>query len=310
MRRRRSHSRFLPVTTRKTWRSSLLRALTTLLLGGVAVATPRVPPAIEDILGTYSVSYRETIFNVGNGIVGKWSYAVTWEIRSVAATEVEIEISFPLETFRAHYRNGLLVWGNGDPANNPARRASVGYAWVSGTPGRIRLKGTGAYDSLGTWNLCETDVFSGRMIPGPPTEVREQASRNAGEGAAEFPTIDDLVGYYDASFRGSRIRVGEGTTTKMRSRFEMRIEKVDERTVRIHTGGTPLLGHYRNGILVLATVDHPVLATQALLQVLRVKGKPGKITIQGFSIATREPATNEGTVDTAILKARYLYLDA
>lgn len=298
--------------TLEPWRSASLRTLSLLLFlfGGRAVAAPRVPPAIEDIVGTYSVSYRETIFNVGNGIVDKWNYAVTWEIRSVNATEVEIDISFPAETFRARYQNGLLVWGNGDTANNPARRASVGYAWVSGAPGRMRLKGAGAYDSLGTWNLCETDVFSGRMIPGPPTEGRERAPRSAGEAAAEFPSIDDLVGTYDASFRGSQIRVGEGTTTKMRARFEMRIEKVDERTVRIHTGGTPLLGHYRNGILVLATVDDPVLATQALLQVLRVKGKPGKIAMQGYAIATRELGTIEGTVDTATFKARYLYLDA
>ncbi|MBK9386136.1 MAG: hypothetical protein IPN34_15090 [Planctomycetes bacterium] len=291
-------------------RSALVRALASLLLGGIGMAAPGVPPAIEDIVGTYSVSYRETIFNVGTGVVGKWSYAVTWEIRSAAPSQVEIEISFPPETFRAFYREGLLVWGNGDTANNPARRASVGYAWVSGVPGRMKLKGAGAYDSLGTWNLCETDVFSGRMIPGPPTEVREEASRAGGERATELPTIDDLVGYYDASFRGSQIRVGDGTTIKRRSRFEMRIEKIDERTLQIHVGGSPLRGHYRNGILVLATVDDPVLASEALLQVLRVKGKPGKISIQGFSIATRDIGTLDGTVDTATFSARYLYRDA
>jgi hypothetical protein len=273
------------------------------------VAAPRVPPAIEDIAGTYSVSYRETIFNVGNGIVDTWRYAVTWDIRGLSPTEVEIEISFPAETFRARYQSGLLVWGNGDTANNPARRASVGYAWVSGAPGRIKLKGTGAYDSLGTWNLCETDVLSGRMIPGPRSAVREQASSRGGEGAAEFPLIDDLVGQYDASFRGSRIRVDEGTTAKVRARFEMRMEKVDERTVRILSGGAPLIGHYRNGILVLATVDVPVLATEALLMVLQVKGKPGKIAIQGYSIATRELGTNEATVETATFQARYLSRD-
>jgi hypothetical protein len=286
------------------------------LLGRHAPVEARgLPPAIGEIVGSYAVKYKQVLFAFANGIVSKWNYVVTWDISPVSATEVEVYISTFNDTFRAHYENGLLVWANGDDANQPAGHAGAGYAVFSGTAGKVKLKGRGGYDSLGTWGMCETDVFAGRMMTrGPPlrsasvlagrSELRGTGIDATRAGAASFPTIDDLVGTYATGLKGATYHIQEPRIVKASVGFTLRISKHDAKTVVLDAGGSdPWMGHYENGILMIASVDDSELATSSLFMFLSVKGARGKVSIKGWTMATRDIGGDDSEFDTADLTA-------
>jgi hypothetical protein len=85
--------------------------------------------------------------------------------------------------------------------------------------------------------------------------------------------------------------------------FTIRIAKFDAETISIDTGGDLLMGHYRNGILMIATVDDGQLAGNAMFMLLSVKGAQGKVSIKGWTMATRDIGGDDPEFDTADLTA-------
>jgi hypothetical protein len=295
----------------------LLIAAVILLCTQAPVEASTPPPTIGEIVGTYAVKYKQVNYAFANSIVSRWNYVVTWDISPVSATEVQVYISTFNDTFLAHYENGLLVWANGDDANHPAGYAGVGYAVFSGAAGKVKFKGRGGYDSLGTWGMCETDVFSGRMTTGGPllrgapvmagrTAARATTIDVTGAGAASaasFPAIDDLVGTYAAGLKGATYHIQEPRIVKASVAFTLKIEKIDEETVVLDTGGDLLMGHYENGVLMIANVDDSDLAINSLFMILSVKGAQGKVSIKGWTMATRDIGGDDPEFDTADLTA-------
>jgi hypothetical protein len=307
-------------------RTNSIRGVQALLCGVVAVLgcqsfalAKGVPPSANQILGTYSVRYDQTLYSFGNGIASKLSYLIDWEITPVSGNQVQVHTSTFNETFRAQYDNGLLIWGNGDDANDPSYDANIGYAMFSGTSGRIKMKGMAGYSSLGFWGMCETDALSGRMTfstlspdhgMAPVNVAAPSGADEAGTSAtalpATFPGIDSLVGDYNGRFTGTKYYVHDGPSEKVNIAFTFRVAKVDSETLTINAGGDLIRAHYENGILMVATLDDSLLAGNTMFMLIPVKGSAGKISFKGQAISARDIGTVECQLDTATFTAKWV----
>ncbi len=100
------------------------------------------------------------------------------------------------------------------------------------------------------------------------------------------PSIDDVVGVYQEKEKGVDYDLLSGEAEKWSAGGTCTITKLDDVTVNLHfetTGSTwDDVGHYGGGgIVVTGNADDATLGTTCYLQVLMLKGKPGKLKAKG-----------------------------
>ena len=82
-----------------------------------------VPPAIDDIVGTYSVKDAEVWYDLFVGLPVKTKYTLTWHITKISDSPPRVQVKIPEAdwnwTFTATYKNGFLVQSFGDVPTRP-----------------------------------------------------------------------------------------------------------------------------------------------------------------------------------------------
>ncbi len=100
------------------------------------------------------------------------------------------------------------------------------------------------------------------------------------------PSIDDVVGVYQEKEKGVDYDLLSADAEKWKASGTCTITKLDAVTVNLHfetTGSTwDDVGHYGGGgIVVTGNADDATLGSTCYLQVLMLKGKPGKLKAKG-----------------------------
>lgn len=147
---------------------TVLTVLTLVLSLGLALPASAggPPPTIDDIDGaTFSVRARGPEYDL-SGEKSKFDLTLEWTITKTGATTVSFDGAFPSMDFTANYVGGFLLQAFVFDAGSPAEAGSSMFAAVSGTPGKLKLKGvlTG-YDAPPGFQVLRVLKVSGKQIP-------------------------------------------------------------------------------------------------------------------------------------------------
>jgi len=130
-----------------------------LVLRGQVFAAPSPPPTIDDILGTWSYTFKWTEYELPSGVRTQDSQRGTCTITKTGPTTVNMHYQFDSTTWDLPgvYSGGVLATG---AANNAvfATQAFAQYYLIRGRPGRLSAKGQyidyGPTSlEFGTWSL-------------------------------------------------------------------------------------------------------------------------------------------------------------
>ncbi len=299
-----------------------------MLLAALCWQTPvraaSVPPTIDDIVGTYSVTDKEVYYYFDKGLCGechsfptKVKYSLTWHITKLSNTIVQVSIDELPLPFTAYYDNGFLV----QSYQYAAGEFAMGIATFSGTPGKIKFKGDVGW---GQYNVGEDfyawDPYSGKMISAGPglgvgatlaSRCHEQAAFVPGNGevplAAAPPLgIDDLPGTYSCTLTTTVYHPTTGAKEKEKEPDTLTITKIDDSTLNLQSSGGDMYTHYGSGVLMLVDIDGTVLDTDALLGMLLAKGKPGKISLKGKVYSVSELGTEHDNFKVSTVSCKQL----
>ncbi len=275
-----------------------------------AGAASAPPPTIDDIVGTYSVKDAEVWYDFEDSFPNKDKYDLTWHITKTSESPPRVQVSIPDwgEQITASYKNGFLVWSGGDVSDPAASWASLGIALFSGQQGKVKFKmdsGFGQFGTLMDGEYCEWDPHKGKMISTDPgfgvgatlvIQGDEQAAFAPAEGevplAAPPLSIDDVLGTYSCSLASTLYSLTAGTIQKRPKQSDtVTVTKIDDQTLNLNTSGGDMYTHYGAGVLMIANVDNDTLDTDAGYGIFIAKGTPGKISLKGKILQSRNLET-------------------
>lgn len=147
------------------------RGLPGLLLGLLCLSAfaAGAPPAIDDIVGGYSVSCKAVGYYITDAFAAKDSYKVTLIIAKVSDTRVTLACrdsdNDEWSIGDGLYRNGVLTVGFGNATGVPANYMETFVLAFSGTPGKLSV--AGKHIQIVWWptskhTYCET--LKGKMV--------------------------------------------------------------------------------------------------------------------------------------------------
>ena len=104
-------------------------------------------------------------------------------------------------------------------------------------------------------------------------------------GSTPPPTIDQILGTYDAKISGTDYDLNGTLKESSKDTEVWVITKIDDVTVNIETSGEygveNIEGYYKNGKLLVGFADDDILADEVMCAVGEVSGSPGKVQIRG-----------------------------
>jgi hypothetical protein len=267
-------------------RSRLVAAVcaAALILGVQAVALgATVPPGIDDIVGTYQVSDKVVVDSFSDGTIVSYTDGLEWDVsKGVGAGEVVVNIPYWGWSFTGIYENGILVDAEGDDSSNPSSDMNTGCIVFSGSAGKVKFKGNQSWVT-GAWS--EWDTVSGKMVA---TTSFKGGNVKTTDVKAPVPTIDQVVGTYSVSMKGTGYDQATGQANKGSEADIVTITKIDDATLNIHpSDGEDKPAHYENGMVMIAEIDDSGTYDQQFITMV-VSGKPGKLSMKGNLLSVED----------------------
>jgi hypothetical protein len=256
------------------------------------------PPTIENIVGTYLVTDKEVYYSLDECVPIKENCVLTWRIAQTSDSTVQVYVDEWDWLFTAYYKGGFLVESSQD-----INGVGVGIALFSGKPGKVRFKGDFGWGQFGgVDDYYRWDHYVGKMTSTSPTssvkagatlasqdsanQDDEQEVLEAEEQAGPLATastsgIDELPGTYWCN-RHPTMYLPWGETISE----HWTITKIDGETLNINWSwrsnlnpyfigqGGDVRAHYGCGILMVVEPGFGILLG---------KGKPGKISLKGYT---------------------------
>jgi hypothetical protein len=119
---------------------TLLAAALALFLAPPALAGG-FPPSIQDLDGVvFRVRATGPDIDYGTGERSKFDFTLDWTVAMVDEETVSFDVVFGGMEFTAHYAGGILLQAAAS-SPLPAQEGALLYLFVSGSPGKLKLKG-------------------------------------------------------------------------------------------------------------------------------------------------------------------------
>jgi hypothetical protein len=133
--------------------------------GAPALAAPKVPPTIDELDGSvWAVKISGTEYDLDVPAKLKFKVTETWAFTVVDASTLSIESDGPgVPVYAGNYVNGMLVIGELDD-DILSTQTRYSYAIISGTPGKLKLKGESLKYELLSDNTLEAVKLSGKQL--------------------------------------------------------------------------------------------------------------------------------------------------
>lgn len=136
----------------------------TALAGGAAT-----PPSIDDVVGQYAMSFKYASYDYANQYSWKGSSVGGFVVTKTGPTEVHLLWTDANGTtmweYEAHYLSGMLIIGTGDSGASPAPWMEGLYVEITGSPGKLKMKGKYYYELAGS--CVDVETVAGKWISAP-----------------------------------------------------------------------------------------------------------------------------------------------
>jgi hypothetical protein len=241
-------------------------------------------PLISDLDNTTWLVRSKAIQSSPGDDVAKIGDLVNWTITQTGDTAVNIRVTRNGEFIRdraAFYSNGLLIAGTHSESNGVNRGVSI-IGTVSGTAGKLKFKAS------------EVAVYAaGMQMIGKTSKLRGKQSAVVAADAGKFRskpfpasdlTVDDIVGLWQFTAKGFGLTPAGSEKDMIVD--TLRITKISETEVAVALDsdplGSPFVGHFRNGLLLIrsGSLSDEICEVLLLLN-LSISGQPGNLKMKG-----------------------------
>jgi hypothetical protein len=291
-------------------RVALLAALIALPVAPVAAGG--TPPPIGDLLGTWQVKFSGTAIDTDTGAKTKIAEVATWTVTQEDPDRVLIAdfgSGLGQDYFARYFADvGLLVIAQHIDVGGPIE-TRVGYAWVSGSAGKLKLEGRFMLADNNILHRLENTKFSGVRVPPastakplPPVPTAAKAVRDAKAPPAAgdldgaiFTIALTLKGWGDAGWEkgGEKALMEWDFADQGGGVFDIHMTEPGHEEI--------VKAFYVDGTLYLGEGDDFAYSTDAVVAILTVTGTAGKLALKGVGVNY----VNEGGDDRYIADMKF-----